>query len=82
MESASTQKQNANDGHQRSKLSPEDRMVSTYLEDRSEVYRDLVKVQHEVSDFKFPIEWYSFTDLSSCGKIPKLPSTSKDVVTK
>ena len=31
-------------GQQRPEVSPEDQMVSSYLEDRSEIYRDLVKV--------------------------------------
>ena len=36
--------------HEQPKLSPEDGMVSSYLEDRSEIYRDLVKVQDDASD--------------------------------
>lgn len=37
---------------QRPEPSLEDKIVSSYLEDRSEVYRDLVKVQDDVSDSK------------------------------
>ena len=47
---------NADHGQQRPELSPEDQMVSSYLEDRSETYRDLVEEQDDVSDFKFTID--------------------------
>lgn len=40
----------ANNAHEQPKLSPEERMVSSYLGDRSEIYRNLVKVQDDVSD--------------------------------
>ena len=53
MDPTSTESKDANDGQQRPELSPEDQMISSYLEDRSEIYRDLVKVQDEVSDFKY-----------------------------
>ena len=46
----------ADHGQQRPELSPEDQMVSSYLEDRSETYRDLVEEQDDVSDFKFTID--------------------------
>ena len=54
MDTTGTESKDANDGQQRPELSPEDRMVSSYLEDRSEIYRDLVKVQDDVNDFRFP----------------------------
>ena len=83
MESTSTESTDANDGRQRPELRPENQMVSTYFEDHSEIYRDLVKVQDDVSDFKFPEDWYSFPKFSSrCGEIRKLPSTSKSDVAK
>lgn len=73
MESTRTEYKDANDGQQRPELSPEDQLVSTYLEDRSEIYRDLVKVQDDVSGFNFPKDWHLFTNLSSrVGTIPKL----------
>ena len=34
----------------RPKMTPQDEIVSSYLENRSEVFRDLVKVQSDVSD--------------------------------
>ena len=34
----------------RPKITPQDEIVSSYLENRSEVFRDLVKVQSDVSD--------------------------------
>ena len=83
MESTGTESKDANDGQRRPELNLEDQIVSTYLEDRSETYRDLVKVQDDVSDFTFPKDCHSFTSFSSrCGKIPKLPSTSKSNVAK
>ncbi len=35
---------------ERYELSPEDKIVSPYLVDRSETYRDLVKMKNDVSD--------------------------------
>ena len=35
---------------ERYELSPEDKIVSSYLEDWSEIYRDLVKLKNDVSD--------------------------------
>lgn len=46
----STTAEEVNNAYEKPKLSPEDRTVSSYLEDRSEIYRDLVKVQDDVSD--------------------------------
>ena len=78
MESTSTECKDAKDGQQRPKRNLEDQMVSTYLEGRSEIYRDLMKVQDDVSGFKSPKAWYSFTKFSSRGgTIPKLTPTSK-----
>ena len=42
----------AEDGQRRPELHPEDLMVSSYLKDRSEIYRDLVKVQDDASYFE------------------------------
>ena len=36
----------------RPELSPEDKIISSYLEARSEIYRGLAKVQDDVSDAK------------------------------
>lgn len=36
----------------RPELSPENKIISSYLEARSEVYRGLAKVQEDVSDSK------------------------------
>ena len=35
----------------RSKITPQDEIVSSYLENRSAVFRDLVKVKSDVCDF-------------------------------
>ena len=56
MDSTNTESKDENDGQQRPELSPEDQMVSSYLEDRSEIYRGLVKVKDDVSDFKLSID--------------------------
>ena len=81
MESTSPECKDANDGQQRPERNPEDQMVSTYLEDRSEIYRDLMTVQDDVSDFKSPKDWYSSTNFSSrVGTIPKLTPTSQSNV--
>ena len=78
MESTSTESKNENNGQRHPDLKPEDQMVSAYLADRSEIYRDLLKVKDDVSDFKLPKDWYLFTDLlSRRGKTLKLPLTSK-----
>ena len=52
MDSINTEIEVVHSDQHRPELSPEDKMVSSYLEARSEIYRDLVKVQDDVSDSK------------------------------
>ena len=62
-------------------LSRENQIVSSYLEQRSEVYRDLVNVQDDVSEPKLFITQRPFVDLSNRGgTVPKQPPTSKSSV--
>ena len=39
----------------RPNITPQDEIVSSYLENRSDIFRDLVKVQSDVGDF--PLLW-------------------------
>lgn len=55
MYSENAENKDVNEAPTRPELSIKDKMVSSYLEDRSEAYRDLVKVQDDVSVSKcFP----------------------------
>lgn len=51
MDSMNPEVMEVNNAHGQPKFSPEDETVSSYLEDRSEIYRDLVKVQVDVSNY-------------------------------
>ena len=46
----------ADHGQQRPELSPENQMLSSYLQDRSETYRELLEVESDVSDSRFTID--------------------------
>ena len=50
MESSDSTVEIMDSDRQKPKLSPEDEMTSSYLEERSEIYRELVKVRTDVSD--------------------------------
>ena len=77
MDSVSSHNEDVDSGYQRPDPSPVDKLVSSYLKDRSDVYRDLVKVQDDVSISNFLHEPFLLVDLlSRYGTIPKLPRTS------
>lgn len=77
MNSISSHDEDADKGFPRLEPSPEDRFVSLYLEDRSDVYRDLIKVQDDVSNTKSFHGLALFVNLPSRhGTIPKLLPTS------
>lgn len=52
MDLTSPHVENLDNRLQRPEPSYENKIVSNYLEARSEVYRDLLKVQEDVGDFK------------------------------
>ena len=49
MDSISPDIKNVDKNPQKPELNPEERIVSSYFQDRSEVYRDLLQVQDDVS---------------------------------
>lgn len=50
MDAVSPRVEDLDKGSLRPERSPEDKLVSSYLEDHSEIYRDLEKVQNDVSE--------------------------------
>ena len=48
MDPSSPHVQDVDDDYQRPEVSPEDKIVSSYLEDHSETYRGLVELQNDV----------------------------------
>lgn len=83
MDTVNLQVEGLDKGSLRPERSPEDKLVSSYLEDHSEIYRDLVKVQDDVSEPRLLQNWQSFVDFSGrYGTTLKLLLTSKSNVAR